>query len=358
MDNICFVTNPIVIMNAKSAINYLGSKTQNTHLVISTYQRENLKTLFKYINVSEWKSVDYIYFEDNKDMEYYLTNDKAKLSSFRHIKAYSKLSRKYKGPYKYFFNAFLRHYPINAFANKISYQEYVHLDEGNMVHFDARMRNEATRWNLHKYINFKQKNFKEILLFHLLNVYSRFNLYPIPKVTFYSIFKLDLPIQDKLINIDYSNLKNGRIYEVDPNLIFFLGAPQVERGNISLETYELLLQKVTDKNSDKKLIYYSHRYEKEDKLNYLKQKYGFEIILNEQPIEFYFLAMDTLPAIIYSTYSSAISNLFSLFGSTLCFHCFRLSYSDLLNKKMVEPINAIYKKMEEYTSATFIIESI
>jgi len=125
------------------------------------------------------------------------------------------------------------------------------------------------------------------------------------KVKDYKLFSyFDLNTK-KLIKNDFSFLKTKvQVNYVSSNDIWLLGSPAATFGIFDKNTYNSIIKKFAKKFDDKNILFFSHRDEKVEKINFPKN-----IIINNnitEPIEIHASKQKTMPFLIAGFYTTAL----------------------------------------------------
>lgn len=170
---------------------------------------------------------------------------------------------------------------------------------------------------------------------------------------FFSIFKFKKNSLDSYILNNLHFTKNNFKCENQKvvNEIWFIGAPLVERGYISSEHQNQILEEllIFCKKQNCELKYFSHRVEK---LEILK---GVEVRKNELPFEIYFLKSKEIPKFIFSFVSTSIYTT-SLFETSTQFVSIYINDEMRTNKnlKVWENIEHMYSVFEDTPNINFV----
>jgi len=89
------------------------------------------------------------------------------------------------------------------------------------------------------------------------------------------------------------------------NQFAFLGSSIVELSILSLNVYLFFLKTIANRNSDKELLYFSHRKEDSDKLEAV-ERIGYKVIKLDEPFERYFSINVDLPDTLGSFYTTSV----------------------------------------------------
>lgn len=133
-------------------------------------------------------------------------------------------------------------------------------------------------------------------------------------VTFFSIYEFPVAFTDRLIQYDYDWLRGQIRPAMFADFELFIGTKAVEAEIVDSETYRELVRAVSDRAGGR-LVYVPHRAETEAGLRALREAIpGLEICRLPGPIELALIEMQTIPARIWSAWSSAIDTLAVIFA--------------------------------------------
>lgn len=194
--------------------------------------------------------------------------------------------------------------------------------------------------------------------------YPHDSFYPInrlKKIVFKFIYRsyIDLAIMNRSINVltafsnksnnnieklDFSNIKKlikkNRL--IDNTLIYYYGSKYSEVGIVSRDYEFLFLKKISKFYSEKnkKIVYFAHRDESEDKLEYISKELGFDVVVPDTMAELYLLESEILPSEISGAYTSILNNVKVIFPE-ISLRSFKLE-KEQVNQKWCTDIELIY----------------
>jgi hypothetical protein len=122
-------------------------------------------------------------------------------------------------------------------------------------------------------------------------------------IIFFTQFYVRVGKRDRIQNYVIP-IKDNKL-DFNTEIIGFLGSSIVELNIVSEADYLYYLNLVTIRNSNKKLLYYSHRKENLCKLHKI-EALGFEIKSNNVPFEIYFANQNTLPYKLISFHTTIV----------------------------------------------------
>lgn len=146
-----------------------------------------------------------------------------------------------------------------------------------------------------------------------------------------------------------NKLDNARLFieQVDKSITVdvIVGGKLVEENICSSDTYEAILsQMIDDLQGNNKIVYVPHRGENLEKLKKLGEKYGFDVYLNELPIELIGFELKANIASIVSVLSTALFSM-SLIYRDAFIKVYPLSSHAIYSRK--SQIENIYNIMRE-----------
>jgi len=175
-----------------------------------------------------------------------------------------------------------------------------------------------------------QKNFSKDNFYHLFTMY---NLPPLDK--------------QKITQHHFLYLKN--YFKMDTlekeTVVLLLGNKFYEEKLISKEYFFQSLEQLLSFYPDQKIRYIAHRDEETEKLKYLEQYYGFDVVQYDYPIELYGLYEKKIPSEIVSFLSTALLTMKMIYVDVNV-TAYRINLNELLDRK--EGFSNIYKVYENY----------
>lgn len=147
-----------------------------------------------------------------------------------------------------------------------------------------------------------------------------------------------------------NKLDNARLFieKVDKSITVdvIVGGKLVEEGICSFDTYESILAQMIDalKINNNKIVYVPHRGENLEKLKGLGRKYGFDVYLNNLPIELIGFELQANVASVLSVLSTALFSMTLIYrDATIKVYPLKLS---MINSRKPQ-IENLYKIMRE-----------
>lgn len=328
------IVNPTQYLNAIEYINQQGCSED--HLVIITPYYSGIQAINKLGTSKFWTSVELLntsqYKQHSSDYLFWKDSWKFLNRVYRDIKPQSIVVGN-------IIDGFI--YPL-ILKEKRRLTEIVVLDDGT-----------PTLGVLDKRINggfYSAYNFRSWRIVLKYIVYLKFLplLYcPPKKLTFFTLFNISGPRQDKLIVNRYDWIKS-KIDNHEANCeALFIGSHLVDRGVVSKNDYlnSLLLIKSDLKSEGKEMIYVHHRGES------LEMREAIAKICPtkdfDQPLEFYFLN-HSKPEIIAGHFSSALFTLSRIYNS-VSIRAYLFTENQILGSEYESKkyILQVQKKLEE-----------
>ncbi len=149
----------------------------------------------------------------------------------------------------------------------------------------------------------------------------------------------------------FNNIKSlfKKEQSIDTCLVYYYGSKYSEAGIINLD-YELRFLKNIKNFYDiknKTVIYFAHRDESEEKLDYISKHLNFEVIVPNTMAELYLLESKVLPSEISGAYTSILNNAKVIFPE-IFLRSFKLRSKEIGEKwrKDIELIYEYYRKID------------
>lgn len=155
--------------------------------------------------------------------------------------------------------------------------------------------------------------------------------------------------------LSFNNIKKliNKNESVDESLVYYYGSKYSEVGIISRNYEVVFLHEVKRfyRKKGKKIIYFAHRDESREKLDYISKKIGFKVITSPIMAELYLLESKILPSEIAGAYSSILNNVKIIFPE-ISVRSFELDPNEI-GLKWRQDIELVY---EYYKKINMIIE--
>lgn len=322
--NLFVIESPLQLINALEAKEYYKLEPQECMLYIS--RPDNKRTLLQIqrnLNEDDWYNVKILGFGEGKvtwvTRQLALKNELKKLGRLN-------ISKIFLGDY--------RSDLMKALISSVSYNELIILDDG-----------AATINTYHRILNkgitpsTKQNKIKAVIN-KILNLNYKEDIDT--NVTFFTVFDISSYKNITVIKNEYKHLKSFLKEKKYENIVYFLGAPLVEKKILqNKEVYFSYLKKINNYYQGLKVVYVPHRAEDNEKLMEIETKLNITIKKIDTPIEHYLCGQTTLPATIASFYSSALMTSHLIFKEYVKIQSFMIDKENL-NPKICEDIHRVY----------------
>jgi len=340
-----YVKSPLQYLNALEAKTHF-SLPVNTCLLVVNVDTKNYRQLCQLIDRGEWGGVVSLYgvalspkLEDEIPLDYLHPVFKNNLFSILKL---SSIARKCKSLERVFIGD-ARNPLMQHFANKVGCREVFLLDDGVGSRTYAQWRMEG--WHGEEFRIKKKINRLAKSIFLGLRD-------GLPKsVTFFSAYDIDLPAHDRLIKNTF-NVLRGKFSEVERcEAVFFLGSSYVEAGILTEDEYLSQLDMVKDYFLDTTVVYVSHRREKPGDVKKIGEKFKWETVSYDYPIEYQIALYGPYPQKVASFISTGLENCQLIFGQELPIVSFRFS-NNFFSIKDTERGKSILNLFEYYQSVS------
>ena len=322
--NLFVVDTPHQLLNAIEAAHSLQLK--NNHLLVLRPKSSGQDRFVQLIKKEDWASVGFPSpFIDSKLWVPKLFGPVAgrwyhRYLHLQRMHTLAQLAAKFRHVDKLFLGhyfpeekPFMRH-----IANTVTYNMLYLLDDGT----DTVMINERRRKlesNDRKAPIAKSTSRTSVwktIEMSLRAKYWNWHLAEAPRVTFFTVYDLDVRNGDRLLRNDYSYLRSlaprERIYM--PDTVIFLGQC-IADGYFAMDLHSDFLSTVRDYFADKKLIYVAHPRESASCIDQIREQPGWEIWRSFSVIEQDLIIRGIKPKIVAGFVSSALITLAHLMDS-------------------------------------------
>ncbi|UFT98883.1 glycosyltransferase family 52 [Radiobacillus kanasensis] len=324
--NVFIIESPLQLLNSLEAKYYYKLESAECDLLVLNGDNPNsVKQIVKMVNRSDWNSIKIIGFGNGK------------ISWITRMIKLKKEYKTYKDPDLVFIGDY-RSDLMRDFVNKVNPRQTVLIDDGTVslrIHRVLTSENERR-----KFLNGDSKDrLKKLIksMVYLGNV-------PIQKhvdnLVLFTVY--DLPSSENLLvtKNNYLYMKSISSEREKLQEVWLLGSPLVEKGILeSAEVYIDCLSKIKKHYSEvKKIVYVPHRAENEEWIK-VYDKLGFEILRPDASIELYLMIKKEIPNVVASFYSSALGNIYNIFGEQIQIDSFIIPKEQLPEKSKAEIIN-------------------
>jgi len=135
--------------------------------------------------------------------------------------------------------------------------------------------------------------------------------------------------------------------------VMFIGSPLVEFNLIPKMLFLRIMDHIRTAVKDRPIRYIQHRTER------ISDELGMDQVLPDKPLEYFFLEMESMPAVILSFFSTAGMNLRHIYGDLLTIINLKIDESSLENTRYAEALNLMseyYKKIEDEHFQIFTLD--
>ncbi len=163
----------------------------------------------------------------------------------------------------------------------------------------------------------------------------------------FTMYTLNAYNNQKVIQHDFAYLKKQLALHIleQGSFILLLGNKFYEEGLVSKEYFFRSLDQLLGHYPDKNIRYVAHRDEGLDKLDYLREHYGFEVVQYSYPIELYGFYEKKMPEEIVSFLSTALLTMKVIYDDVKV-KAYKIDIDELLDRK--EGFETVYKIYESY----------
>lgn len=314
MNDVFIISTSHQLLQLDYAMRWFNLSNDNVQIILMC-QRSEAKELLKKIKELGFKNVESFEYWKFKDIIRGAANE------------FNSFLKKIEGCKRLYLSQYFADYSLIA-ASVLKPSTLYVMDEGtaSFVVVSSRNKKKILDWKL----LVKSILYKKCLKF--------------PKsISYFTQYDLgNISISDSIVK--YSLLKRDNVITLDDNSILILGSSVVEVEVVVFPTYMSIIKKIKDSHSDKKIFYYAHRKEDENKLQLIKNM-GISIVNSDQPFESHFGELVKTSSIYYSFYSPIFDNISKLYNNIPELRMIKFQESDVLrNKKVVMDIYYNYSK--------------
>jgi hypothetical protein len=202
-------------------------------------------------------------------------------------------------------NYYLPH--MRHFANVLPHRELILIDDGTAT---LEIAEERQR---HAHGHARVPKFRAE---QLVNRVVGWRLEHQPRATFFTIYETAVGPLDRKIQHAYSYLRAKAADFECSGEVLFLGQTIYYEG-ITEDAYMQQLRRVRQHFAGEKLVYAPHKGEMPERVNRIREEFGWEIRRYDVPIEYQLAMRGPLPKVLASFYSSALENCRLIFGPRL-----------------------------------------
>lgn len=235
-------------------------------------------------------------------------------------------------------NVFLGNYAIEYmrhFANVLNHEKLYLLDDGTTTILINKFRRDGRHLDNYKRLQRLKVRFSEALM--------GMKVKQAASVTFFTAYDLTTKDGDQVVKHDYPYLRSVADAVPPSAEVFFLGQPLLDVG-LSRERYFDYFKKVLRYFDGETLVYITHKVEPPEKIAYIKEELGVQVVRFGVPIEYQLTMRSTRPRVLASFCSSALESCRIIFGDELEIKSFYIDPGDCpLNPDLVREIYAYYE---------------
>lgn len=316
------IKSPLQYLNSLEALRHFGVKAEKSVLVLMA-DRKSRSQLSHLIERSHagWGDVQWLETAPLRMRPRFLSKKSSTGSSFWRNDLFGIIKLRFLAlgchDLKYVFigdagNPLMRHFGSCAGA-----EEMVLLDDGVATLKYARWRLSGT-WGEGVRSSKKVKVFFKSLFLGLRDRLP-------DRLTFFSVYSFDVRDGDRLVENNFTSLRDHLSAKESNSEVYFLGSPLVEAGTLTEDEFFWHLKKVADYFKGRTLRYVSHRRESPARLLKIKETFGWDTIQFDLPIEYQLAKVGPRPQEIASFFSSALENCKKIFGDLIPIISFKLN---------------------------------
>jgi hypothetical protein len=330
--NLFVVDTPYQLLNAIEAVHSL--QLTNNHLVVVRPTNLYNDRFMPLIKASDWVTVSFpslfIYGRPRVDQLlgriggrwYY------RYVHFQRMRTMAKLAARLRDVDKLFLGhyyaeekRFMRH-----IANTIKHNTLYLLDDGTDTIFinDRRHKTDSSDRKAPTKTGASWTSVAKTIKTHLRTKYWHWYLAEAPRVTFFTIYDLDVRKGDRLIRNNYSYLRNvvPLRHTHMPDTVIFLGQCIAE-GYFEIDVHFAFLSKIRKYFAKEKIIYVAHPRESASCIARIREQLHCELWPSSSIIEYDLIVQGVKPKVVAGFVSSALITLAHLMEpdvEIVCFH--------------------------------------
>lgn len=354
--NIFLISTPLQLINAIEARHHFNLANSDAIIIINAYAT-NLTSIQNLLNNDDWASIIYVEssVEQQKEHESNLKNyklypvikklitSKKKLDSI--ISSVSKI--------RYLFVGYYLSLENLHFINSTSHEQIVLLDDGiATIEINRRRRSRQSLYSAWSIEFFVKALMKRVLF--------GYKLYHPDRVTYFSIYKIDVPQSDKLICNNYGFIRQQIGLKSQSQIAYLLGQPlsEINPKIIEEEKYLYYVERIIEHLRPLRVIYIPHRDEDKSKVTRMINKLGIEILEIQVPFEWFLIHSIERPSKVAGLVTSALPNCKSLFGGEIEFISFKMKGEDYIRSGIIQSITGTYQYFEGISDDNFRVISL
>ncbi len=349
--NLFLLSTPIQLINVIEAKKRFNISTHSSVAIVSAYA-DNLITIKKILNKSEWREVYFIdqNVESQKEHE---ANLKAGnfLTAIKRVKQNFKILQSLIDQFSVVNNLFVGYYLSLEnihFVNSVRYEQLILLDDGiATLEINRRRKNNISFLNAWSIDFLAKVIFKKFILGYRIGH---------PKsVIFFSSYDIVTAPGDHLEKHNYNEIRRLVGKKEKTEDVYLLGQPlsEIKPEIVSEGTYFNYISRIKEYFSSNEVIYIPHRDEHQSKLDRVRESFGLTIKVLDIPIELYLLQQPKLPKYLVGFITSAIPNCKEIFGEGLELYAIRIKSSQIISKSMLPLVEDTYDYFDKISDDNF-----
>lgn len=350
-NNIFLISTPLQLINAIEAKHHFNLENSDSIIIINAYAA-NLTSIQNLLNNEDWASIVYVESsaEQQREHESNLKNYKLYPVIKKLVASKKKLDEIISsvGKIRYLFVGYYLGLENLHFINSTYHEQIVLLDDGiATIEINRRRKHRQSLYNAWS-LEFFVKALVKRLLFG-------YKLYHPDRVTYFSLYKIDVPQSDKLICNDYVFIRQQIGLKSQSEIAYLLGQPlsEINPKIIKEEKYLYYVERILARLKPLKVIYIPHRDEDKSKISRMINKLGIEVLEIQVPFEWFLIHSVERPSKVAGLVTSALPNCKSLFGGEIEIISFKMNDKDYIRSGLTKSIIDTYKYFESISDDNF-----
>lgn len=349
--NIFLISTPLQLINAIEARHHFNLANSDSIIIINAYAA-NLTSIQNLLNIEDWASIIYVESSAEQQREH-----ESNLKSYKLYPVIKKLIASKKklnsiissvGKIRCLFVGYYLSLENLHFINSTSHEQIVLLDDGiATIEINRRRKYRQSLYNAWS-LEFLVKALMKRILFG-------YKLYHPDRVTYFSIYKIDVPQSDKLICNNYVFIRQQIGLKSQSEIAYLLGQPlsEINPKIIKEEKYLYYVERILAHLKPLKVIYIPHRDEDKSKVSRMVNRLGVEVLEIQVPFEWFLIHSIERPSKIAGLVTSALPNCKSLFGGEIEIISFKMNDKDYISSGLTKSIIDTYKYFESASDDNF-----
>lgn len=331
--NVFIIESPLQLINALEAKAYFKLRDHECDLLILNGENPNtLKQMVRMVDYSKWRKVKELGFGSGR------------LSWVTRMITLKNQYQNYKNVEMVFIGDY-RADVMRDFVTVVNPKQAVLLDDGTVslrIHKSLSSKREREHFFEREHNGKLKQLIKSLVYFGKTPKQNH-----IKDLIFFTVYDLSSNDYLTVIKNKYNHIKMVSSNKEKKNEVWFLGSPLAEKGIVpDRKTYQEYLEIVQSHYREYDIYYVPHRAEDPSNIEEYR-KLGYKIVKPDMSIEFYLMAQKSVPLIVASFYSSALGNIYNIFGEEIQIDSFLINPSDLpeKNRKEIGDIYNYYEKI-------------